>query len=203
MRAVIWLGRHSSCGLRLKKLRAVLRDLGHTLGERRTLDVLEKDAVHYKVKSGSIHRASKKAQAKILELLKTTHQKTIEELIIDAEKNLQPLSSNDFRSAVAELIVRLDELQRHRPKKETEWHQLRIEIKKIRYASDLLGLKTSEIKQLQDLLGKGHDLAVLMERLGHQARVESEMKKCWAKAKKLAPIALSRSRERLLEWRRK
>jgi CHAD domain-containing protein len=196
MRAVVWLSRHATSGPRLKKLRAVLSELGHALGERRTLDVLERDAAHYGIEFKA------RSRSKTIKTLKNKALTTVEQLLMDAESELQQIQKKDIRPAVAELIVRVEELQRALPRSDQEWHRLRIEVKKIRYASELIGLNTSEIKKLQDLLGKGHDLCVLMEESGHRQQIAADMKKCWSRAKKLVPLALNRSRARLLEWRR-
>ncbi|MFL5813667.1 MAG: CHAD domain-containing protein [Bdellovibrionia bacterium] len=195
MRAVVWLSRHATSGPRLKKLRGVLSELGHALGERRTQDVLERDAAHYGLEIKA------RPRSKAIKVLKSKNLETVEQMMVDAESELQRLQTKGLRPAVAELIVRLELLQRSLPKSDQEWHRLRIEVKKIRYASELLGLDTSEIKKLQDLLGKGHDLGVLMDESGHQPRIAADIRKCWTRAKKLVPLALGRTRTRLLNWR--
>jgi CHAD domain-containing protein len=196
MRAVVWISRHATSGPRLKKLRKVLSRLGQDLGERRTRDVLERDAAHYGLE------VKARSRPKAIGLLKARNLRTFERSLIDAERCLRGIQTKDLRPAVAELIVRVEELQCNHPKSEKEWHRLRIEIKKVRYASELLGLNTSEIKKLQDLLGQGHDLSVLMEEAGHRPRIESDMRRCWTRAKKILPTALSRSRAQLMEWRK-
>lgn len=44
-----------------------------------------------------------------------------------------------------------------------ELHQLRVSTKKIRYAFECLDLPMEDLKELQDHLGKSHDLTVLRE----------------------------------------
>jgi CHAD domain-containing protein len=201
MRAVVWITRHSRKGPGLKRLRKTLRVLGKALGSRRTLDVMTKDASRYGMASDSLKKDSIKAQKEVQSLLDVARLRELETLLQDAEQSLSVMGPSDFRAAIAELITRLEELHRLRPRRAREWHLFRIEVKKIRYASEILGLKASELKQLQDLLGQGHDLGVLMNRLGHKAKVSADMKRLWSGARRKAPQALKRAEQRLLTFR--
>lgn len=201
LRAVVWLSRHSIQGPRLKRLRRALRDLGHVLGEKRTLDVLQKDAAQYKVDGAPKANDLKKTRKQIQTQLSRGRRNEFDRLLRDAESKLGSLKQRDFEPALAELIVRLEELRQARPKKAKEWHLLRIEVKKVRYAAELFGVEISELKKIQDLLGRGHDLGVLMDRLGRNRKIESDIQKLWKQSEKVAPPALRKSESKLLSRR--
>ncbi len=204
-RAVIWLSRHSRGGPRLGRLKKMLRDLGKALGERRALDVMAKDAVRYGLRRRDLdHKLKldmKKARGKIMTALSKRRLCELERLLSHARDRLRDRQAEDFSLAVSELIAKSVELQALRPKQAKEWHLLRIEVKKIRYASELLKVKTSELKRVQDLLGRGHDLDVLMTRFGAKRKIGSDIKKLWIRAKQAAPSALRGSEKRLLACR--
>jgi CHAD domain-containing protein len=202
LRAIVWLSRHSAKGPRLKELRQVLRDLGHALGEKRTLDVLEKDAEKYKVSGKPKPGDLKKAKKQIVAQLESRQTNGLNHLLRAAEKKLSKLQSRDLQPALAELIVRLEKLGEHKPKNPKEWHLLRIEVKKVRYAAELLGVKVGELKTIQDLLGRGHDLGLLMERSGRNPKIHSDLQKVWKRSEKITAPHLKKSERKLLACRK-
>lgn len=198
LRAIVWLSRHSAKGPRLKELRQVLRELGHALGEKRTLDVLQKDAKKYKVDGEPRPSDVKKVKKRIEEQLDSHQRNGLDHLLRAAEKKIAKVKSRDLKPALAELIPSLEKLSERNPKTPKEWHLLRIEVKKVRYAAELLGVKVGELKKIQDLLGRGHDLGLLIERLGRNREIQSDLQKVWKQSKKITAPILKKSERKLL-----
>lgn len=201
LRAVVWLSRHSRKGPGLRRLRNDLRDLGHALGERRSLDVMMASARHYKLDSESLRRQARSAGEKVRRLLAPKKVRSLVKEMKDGETRLVKLTASDLEPATAELLARLEDLRRARSHNRQAWHRVRIEAKKIRYAAEILGVKMPELEKIQDQLGKGHDLVILGESLGRNARLISDEKKTWKRAGRQVPEALRKTERRLFQLR--
>lgn len=197
LRAVVWISRHSSNGPSLKRLRVELRDLGHVLGERRTLDVMRRDARRYRMSADRLDFRSVRAAKQVRRSLRRQKRERLSELLEDATKKLSSVESHDACLAVAEMVARTRELGKTRPQTPQEWHRVRIEVKKIRYAAEALGLKMPELKKIQDILGKGNDLQVLRDSLGDKRGLARDENRRWTQARRKMPQVLSRAEKKL------
>ena len=53
-------------------------------------------------------------------------------------------------------------------------HELRVTLKKIRYALEAMGRPATPIKYLQDILGEVHDLETLLKLTGKNKKIKKE-----------------------------
>lgn len=134
-----------------------LKKLNKRLGKIRDLDVLIRNAKSYHLKVNGPKKQRKKLRKEIKERLRSKKfQNLHQELEKKAEKSLdQP----QLTSRAHEMI---DELKTwNRPLKEEELHSFRKTIKRIHYLLEATGQNTDILKDLQDHLGRIHDLDVL------------------------------------------
>jgi CHAD domain-containing protein len=202
LRAVVWISRHSKTGPRLGRLKKELRALGHTLGERRTLDVLQREANRYRYPKRKQSRSEAKIEENLRRSLSPSKRNRLHVLAGQACSKLRRVKSSELLSIAAEMIAKVEELKRAKPHGSHAWHLVRIEVKKLRYAFEILGLDCKCLKEIQDLLGKAHDLEVMMEHFGKQRRALQDAKKARIKAQRKLPGALAYAETQLLGLRK-
>jgi CHAD domain-containing protein len=201
MRAIVWLSRHSRQGPGLGQLKKTLRRLSHLLGERRTLDVLALDASHFRFDQKRLQPSVARSGQAICSRLSDKNLRKIEAQLDDAQRRLKGLAVDEFRPAFGELIAVIEGLKRMRPRSPKQWHRVRIEAKKIRYACEILRVKTDELKLIQSKLGREHDLEVLTERFGKNRKVTSEKQRILSQMKTRLPGLLNQAEDRILAYR--
>ncbi len=136
-----------------------LKKLGKTLGAYREADVLRRD-----LHSLGIPFAGELPARKLLRK-KLKAQKKFTRSLEAVDEHLKTEAPRPFEGIVAALRAKLEALQAQKYVRSEELHALRVEIKKIRYSFEMMGLPTEELRALQSLLGELHDAEVLAQYL--------------------------------------
>lgn len=175
-RAALWL--HDAKKTAANKR---LRNLGKHLGTCRQNDVLLKDAKTYNFKTKHIKKKRKSSYKKLRKLLDKFHIKKIDKVI---RKNTQVDFFEDHKKSLQKKILRpLNDWPSNLPDDKKELHKIRITTKKIVYRLEHLGIKASQLKSLQQSLGRLHDLEILENELDiNPSEIASEQEKLKHKA---------------------
>jgi CHAD domain-containing protein len=188
-RAVFWVLKNSSEHVRFKKLDRKLHRLGVTLGKVREIDVAISDANHYKIKSSDLIRDRTEAVKKLEKLVAPDSRRKLRKLLKSARKSVHRMNSIEMTQARKKLseILRVQLAQEIEGPKQL--HQLRITVKKARYAIEAMGQAKHPIsrsnhpmKKLQDTLGQAHDLELLQGFTGKNAKINAKQNNLNAKA---------------------
>lgn len=181
-RTSLWLLRYSSADIHVKKLDRELRLLAKALGKVRELDVAILDAKQYDVHSSQLRAQLKTAQKKLRKLLKKEQRDRLEQQLAIAVNATRVKNSILLKKARYKLSERLRKELSLNLKKQKSFHQIRIVLKKSRYALEAMGKPVDHMKQLQDILGKAHDLELLQELTRKNNRVNKEQRSLNEKA---------------------
>jgi CHAD domain-containing protein len=196
-RAVFWILKNSSAHVRFKKLDRKLHQLGVTLGKVREIDVAISDANHYKIKTSELIRDRTEVVKKLKRLVSIDSRRTLKKLLKTARKSVRRMSSFEMTHVRKKLskILRAQLAQELEGPK--QFHQLRISVKKARYAIEAMGQAKHPIgrsnhpmKKLQDTLGHAHDLELLQGFTGKNAKIKAKQNILNAKALLMSKPAL-------------
>jgi CHAD domain-containing protein len=195
LRAQIQLIEKSSTHHFLVKAEDTLKNLGHALGERRQWDVALEGAHKYHLKDGKLRADQKDAGAKLRKALHSAEVKALPKQLAAFERTLKnekiQIQEKQLKKMRSQLKTWLNQ-KKFSPK---DLHELRISTKKIRYAFECMDLPVEDLKDLQDHLGKSHDLTVLSEYFDQPKSVRKADHKERRHAKKRIRPALSSSLE--------
>jgi CHAD domain-containing protein len=161
MRVALWLLSHASPHLRCNKLCHSLDELGGVLGECRELDVAIQDATHYHFKIEKLKYLRRQKRIKVQRITGPQNSKKILSQLSHALKKTHKKTDVEFRQGIIKMRKRIGPWTRKNPQTAEELHSLRIEVKKIRYALEIMGAPVQPLKKLQFCLGRAHDLEVL------------------------------------------
>jgi CHAD domain-containing protein len=78
-------------------------------------------------------------------------------------------------------IEKLDE--QSIPSSKTKWHERRIEMRKLQYRLEILGMHSPKLKDLQRSIGRAHDLHILCDYFPEDVRIKKEENKALTNAK--------------------
>lgn len=190
LRAVLWLGTHSSPRLSFKSLPSMLRKLGQALGKLRDLDVAIQDSSNYHMNMKSL------IPQRILNAENLLHQvdpKNVKQILFQLDKALEKLQKHpelDLNAGLLMLRGQLNPWLKKNKIRDNQLHKLRIFAKKTRYTLEAVGKPVRPLKKLQNLLGRGHDLEVLQDLLGKNVVVKSDEVFQYQKAKRVIKPAL-------------
>lgn len=185
LRASVWVARKLDDSARLRKLRRLLRRVGRQLGERRMFDVALEDAQYFGFDTAPLQGPLEYAGAVARKSLKPKRRAVIVSLLRKASRLVKGASPRPLAKSLYVLRKRLQEALGNAHKGKAEQHELRIEAKKTRYIFEILGLPSEDLKRLQAMLGRAHDLEVLQELLGpHESAAREEEDAC-ANARKI------------------
>lgn len=172
-----------------------LKKLGRALGERRQWDVALRGAHKYHLKDGKLREDRKNAGAKLHTLLRSGEVQALPKQLAAFERTLKnekiQIRADQLKKMRSQLKLWLKQ-KNFSPK---ELHELRISTKKIRYAFECMDLSVKDLKDLQDHLGKSHDLTVLSEYFDQPRSVRKADRKERRQAKKRIRPALRSSLE--------
>lgn len=186
VRAVLWLIEHGSSHLSFRKLKANLRNLGHALGRLREIDVAIQDAKKYHLR---VTRLKNKRQAARKSLRGTLGRRRLLKISSGLDKTIFKINECqklDVRSAASLLQNRVRPWKHKRLKTDDDFHSLRIATKKTRYILESIGRPAQPLRDLQEILGKGHDLEMLQEFSGKNPMLYSEISKQYRQARRLS-----------------
>lgn len=185
-----------------RKAHRKLRTLGLALGERRMWDIAMRDAITYQLSTATMKkRHARSSQA----LQRALGKKRIDVLLAGLDEVEPEISLIPFErvgpwlaSFEWELAYRL--LQPPRTPKAR--HQLRIQMKKVRYVLESFGRSSRSLRKLQDHLGREHDLVVLQTYVGRKANVARDARRERLRADKVRGPALRSAMRNLRALRR-
>ncbi len=140
-----------------------LKKLARALGVRRQWDVALKGAHKYCLKDGKLRKGQRDAGVKLRRLLLSAGVKALPGQFAAFERTLRDEKIQIHADQLKKMRRRLKSWLKQKKFSAKELHQLRISTKKIRYAFECMGLPVEDLKDLQDHLGKSHDLTVLSE----------------------------------------
>lgn len=175
-----------------RKAQKRLKKLGKALGAWREADVLQQDLAAFGLASAAVS-AGPRASRKIIRDELPSGKKFARELR-QVEEHLRQPGRRPFEKIVSDLRLKVEALQAADFARPEELHLLRIQIKKIRYSFEIMGLPVEELKGLQRLLGELHDAEVLAEYLRKRGAQVPE---------KLALAVVERRRQERLEAARR
>ena len=172
------------------KARRELRALGRVLGERRMLDIALGDAKRYGVDTDAIEKRREWADAGLRRALKPARVKALLAHLREAEKSMAQASFDRLAHWLESLEWEIAYRLMVAPRAPDERHDLRIQLKKVRYVIESLGRRSPSMQKLQDALGKEHDLAVLQSLAGRIARASRDERAARKRADRIRPTAL-------------
>lgn len=192
LRSALYLLRDSLPHSAFLRINRKLRGLGHKLGEIRQLDVAAIDAKSYglKVRHFKIERrqAIKKAQASVSRKSRKDIHRKIGALIAMTDK----FSASKLRPPGVALLRQLNDRYRRR-----DLHKLRIAVKKARYVLESLEIPSEPLAELQESMGRIHDLKVLRKLAGRSKKAETDLKAFKRKAGRQFLPALEFAKQKL------
>lgn len=173
LRSALWLIEQGSVkDLSFAKVSKQLRKLGRMLGARRQIDVLKKDADAFRLHARGIKSKRRAAEQDLGDFLRPKAQAKLCKKLRAVLATLEKKPTIDLALPRQKLKTRLTPWLKHPPRTQARLHRLRIQMKKTRYALEALGRPVSPIIELQDSLGRVHDLQVLRADVGSNARLE-------------------------------
>jgi len=190
MRAVLWICREGAPRIHLRRFERDLHDLGREWGKVRELDVAIEDSrrFDFDVRELKSLRAKKKGKAvRELEAFKNRYySKTSSRRPIIRSGG----SHFDFERVRGVLKREMNHWRKNKLNKLSRLHRLRVEVKNLRYRFEALGFKVGQLPDLQKLLGRTHDLEVLMELQGRKPKIKREQRSYRESALNLAGPSL-------------
>lgn len=190
-RAVLWVLRHSSPSLCFDGLDNHLRNLGRMLGSVRELDMAIKDAKKFKLDPSDL-KSARKVKLKLLHrYLKGKRPQKLSLEMARALKGVRSQNEIDTDVALEVLAARMSRWQKRRLHGSARIHRFRVAVKKWRYILEALGKPVEKLKDIQDLLGKSHDLETLQTFLGKKRAIKREQSRLAVEAIQLAKPILA------------
>ncbi|WP_407676992.1 CHAD domain-containing protein [Peredibacter starrii] len=167
----------------------IFKKLGKTLGKVRDLDVAIRNAKAYNLDNKKLKKERKHLRKKVKKSLKPSklHKLNIKVRSATNEVNQNP----NVPARAQEMIKRLHEWEH--PLDNDDLHSFRKTIKEVRYLLEATGQKTDYLINLQDHLGKVHDLAVFARIYEKNPTIEKEREVQIEESKKLANPAIKRA----------
>lgn len=156
-----------------RKSQKHLKRLGKALGARRETDVLRRDLEALGLQFAGEKVTKKGFRKKLQEEL--ARGKKFARDLERVEEHLRAEGERPFDAIVDAIRAKVAALESADYARPEDLHALRIEIKKIRYSFEIMGLPTDELKALQAILGELHDAEVLAQYLRQRKeRVEEK-----------------------------
>ena len=174
----------------LLKLYRTLSKLGKALGAQRELDVALQDARHYSLDTSDLRKSHRKLRDKVRDKLNSKRRKRIFRQLRKINTDLQSRKTIRLEKAFDRHLKEANRWKHQELKDLKQLHELRIAIKKFRYALEALGRPVQPLRKLQNLLGRVHDLEILQRSVGRNAAVSLDQASTLTKAKRLVRPAL-------------
>lgn len=190
LRAALSVLRHGRDRGRFGRAQRELRSFGRALGACRSLDIAIRDARVYHVDTARLEKRRARAGAALRRALKPAR---VNALVTDLRRVEKVLDSVAFER-VSAWIESLEWDVAYRlaspPRTADARHELRIELKKVRYVIESLGRRSAALPKLQDQLGREHDLIVLQSLVGRVPGAARDERRARARARALIRPAL-------------
>jgi len=190
LRSHLWLIPKADRSLKVRKVLRSLKILADVLGEQRKYDIALKDAIEFSLPTEEIEARRSRSKRKVRTRLTRINRQKLTLQITSALEDVRENTTDDI------LLPRLKALSRrlrregsHSPRNEEAGHRVRIDAKKARYLLETFGKPMARLDELQDHLGRWHDLLVLDEMIGPLKKVSSVKDREWKKSlKRMKPI---------------
>jgi CHAD domain-containing protein len=189
----------------VKKSGAVRRDLralGRVLGERRMLDIAIRDAKRYRLDATVLDKRYARAGKTVERALARKRTSSLIDQLADVATAIPQTAFERLTWRLQDFEWDLAYLLQHPPRNAEERHELRIQLKKVRYTLEALGREVPVLARLQDHLGREHDLGVLQILTTKKREVARDERKARERAKRALAPALRASLRRLQALRR-
>lgn len=193
LRSHLRLIQQSSAHHVLANVEATLKILGRALGERRQWDVSLQEAPRFHLKEKDLHKKQLKAGRDLRAILRSENVQALPTQLREFERTLRKSRIEIHGEVLEQMRSELKSWLKQKKFSAKKLHKLRIEAKKIRYAFECMDLPVQELKELQDHLGKSHDLTVLSEYFHKPKDVHKADRKERKKAKRHIRPALRSS----------
>jgi CHAD domain-containing protein len=191
LQAVLWLAKHGSPKVTFRKLATSLRKLGQALGEKREVDVAIADAARYRLKVHGLKSRQRKAKRAVLDKITSPQRKKISQRIGKALRKIKKRRDLDLTKGFSQLSHSVSPYLNKHSLTDNEAHKLRIAAKRVRYALRVVGKPVPALRDLQDCLGRGHDLVVLQELTKKNRNIQNDANKEYTRGKKILHPALA------------
>lgn len=185
IRAALWLAEHGTPSLIFGKLKVKLRSFGQTLGRLREIDVAFQDAEKYHLDTNRLKKKRKSALRDLKRIITSKQSLKISSALDKAIAKINEHRELNINSGVSLLQKKILPWTNRTLTADEDFHNLRIITKKTRYALETIGKPIQPLRDLQEILGKGHDLKVLQDFLGETPMLQSEMIKQYKEARRL------------------
>ena len=195
---VFWLAERASENISLTGLIEPFSHLSHDLGQLREIDVAIIDAKEFHLNPGPLKNKRKQLLKKILIDLKMNHRRELFGFLQQVHGQMSRNSELDIKPGNRVLGKKSKAWSHKGVQKGESLHQLRLFVKKTRFALEISKKSTKPVRKLQNVLGRGHDLRVLEELLGKNPKIRTQRKKFLNKARKLLKPSLKFARGELL-----
>ena len=184
LRTALGLFRNSA---KISKARRMLKKLGKVTGTQREIEVASLDAAKY----GYSLPSPKRIQA-MNELTQCLNCKGTQDLALALTLILKELQhEKKVRISKPQKITKKLIRWRTLPLKTArQFHQLRIDVKKTRYLLEACGVPYRGLVELQDNLGRAHDLEILQKLVGRDERIKRKMLSFQKNSRKLLKPAI-------------
>lgn len=145
-----------------------MKKVGAVFGNRRTLEVAFEGAVKYNMDGSELRNQIKASKKKIGRFFTKKQKKEISDLLEKSSKKLKKV--HHFEGVLKNFIDEGEKWLTARLQSKDDFHQLRIEVKQMRYLLEVFGYKIPSLVKLQEYLGDAHDLEQLQRLLGKNLR---------------------------------
>ena len=183
IRTDLWLVPKSSRSKSIRRSRIELAHLADVLGKQRKYDVALVDAAQY-------HKDAKDLKSRLTKARREVRKSLRDRKIYSADVEMAVRDMKRMRPAV--FVPRIVTLQRslsaaaeHLPRSNEARHRLRIQFKKARYVLDAFGHKDRILKELQEHLGRWHDLITLASLTSTDRILKAAQRREWTLAENL------------------
>jgi CHAD domain-containing protein len=202
LRASIFVVSRCTTMAQAGKIKWELRALGRVLGERRMWDIAIHDAARYGAKTDVLRKKQVAAEKAVRRSLRPGASDGLIGRLQKAGAAIPDMSLERLAPWLEDFEWELAYRLRRRPRTPEERHQLRIQMKKIRYVLECMGRRSRRIEKLQDYLGREHDLGVLRTFVGREPRLTRDAQRARSRANRTLKPALESAMRQLQFLRR-
>jgi CHAD domain-containing protein len=202
LRASIFVVSRCTAIAQAGKIKRELRALGRVLGERRMWDIAIHDAERYGAKTGAMKKKQAAAEKAVRRALRPGGMDALIGRLKTAGAAIPDLSLERLAPWLEDFEWELAYRLQRRPQTPEERHQLRIQMKKIRYVLECVGRRSRRVEKLQDYLGREHDLGVLRTFVGREPRLTRDARRARSSANRTLKPALESAMRQLMFLRR-
>ena len=175
-----------------------LKRLLAALGRVRELDVAIADARKYRVGGKRLKKHRRAARRALAAQTNSARRRRLSRELDHALEKMRRHREQTVAPAILRMQSRLALLADQKLSGPRDFHKLRIAAKKARYVLENLDRSVGPLRELQNVLGRAHDLEVLQARLGKLKSAEREAQGHYGKARRMIPSVM-RFAERTLD----